>query len=114
MHKKQFFRIALVFLSIFMLCTLVACTDTPVDDQPQTPDEPDTPTEELVDIVKDGATTYRLVRSDLYTAKSPTVQSAISLRKAIEAVSALTSSPTTRTPPILRFWSATPTARSTR
>ena len=81
---KKFLALVLALTCVLSLLTLVSCTDTdtPTPDDDSNVDEPQV---ETVDLIKDGATSYRIVRSDLYAAKDPVTQAAVSLRKAIDA-----------------------------
>ena len=79
---KKIYALVLLLLCATMLLTLVACKTTPPTPDEQPPvDEPAA----TVDIILDGATSYRIIRSDLYSAKDPITQAAVTLRKAIEA-----------------------------
>ena len=89
---KTTFRFLCLLLSLVMMLGLVAaCTDaeTPSDTPDDTPSDetPDTPTPEqtMIDIVKDGVTSYRIVRGDLYTTADVPTRMAVGLREAIIA-----------------------------
>ena len=79
--KKTFAWLALL-LCLVTVFTLTACKDS----QSSGDDTPDETQEsvEMVDIILDGATSYVLVRSDLYTAKDGITQAAVMLRGALE------------------------------
>ena len=83
---KRFFTLLLAMLCCMtLLFTLAACNDDTPEDDPKTPDG-DTPAETTVDIVANGATQYRIVRSDFRAgANDPVISAAISMRKAIQA-----------------------------
>ena len=82
---KKIFAWVLAFACVFSLLALVACTD--IDDSPspdETPDDGDQVVD-TVDIIKDGVTSYRIIRSDRYSTKDTVTQAAVELRKAIVA-----------------------------
>lgn len=96
---KRFFLIVLALLMVFSSISLVACkttdtTDTPdTSEQPDTPGQPDTPEEPnepeepaqvMIDIIKDGKTNFRIVRSDLASGDDPRRIGAMDLKKIIK------------------------------
>ena len=81
MLKRIFY---LILASMLLLCAATACTSpqTPDTDPPPQPPEEITP---MLDIVKDGASSFRIIRSDLASPSGEAVLSAVELRKAILA-----------------------------
>ncbi len=79
---KKFLALLLAVLSLTLLFSLTACTDSDEPDGEETPGEAETPT---TDIVANGTSVYTLIRSDFYTATDAITQAAVTLRKAVEA-----------------------------
>lgn len=99
---KRFFLIVLALLMVLSSMSLFACQkpdtpdepeqpDTPDEpaqpdepDEPEQPDEPGVPDPTLIDIIKEGKTQFRIVRSDLAPANDSRRISAANLKKAIK------------------------------
>ncbi len=76
----------LCFLLALLMCgmMLLACTD-PTQDQPNTPDDPAKPPEQII-LVSEGASPYMIVRSDRASTTDMETQMCIKLSSAIKAV----------------------------
>ena len=82
---KRFLTLLLAVLCcVTLLCCMAACKDEQPDNNPDAP--VDEQPQATVNIVADGATQYRIVRSDFRVgASDPAISASITLRKAIEA-----------------------------
>ena len=87
--KRTFLLLLALLCAASMLLAFSACDNqeqpdkTPDSEQTETPDDPPVP---MLDIVKDGKTDFRIIRSDFRAGSSDSViSSAIALRKAIVA-----------------------------
>ena len=83
-------RLCLLLCLVMVLTALIACDKDPQDPVPPDPDssetpEPQPPVEQTVDVIKDGKTTFRIVRGDKYNKDDAPTKTAIALRKAIVA-----------------------------
>jgi hypothetical protein len=81
-------RLCLLLCLVMVLTALIACDKDPQDPVPPDPDssetpEPQPPVEQTVDVIKDGKTTFRIVRGDLFNMNDTSTQLSIALRKAI-------------------------------
>ncbi len=75
---KQWTKFLMVLLALICMGgLLLACND-------ETPDEPEEP-QNLVDIIKDGETSYKLIRNELSKSSDPDVRGAVMLNKALIA-----------------------------
>ncbi len=74
---KKILVFLLALLSVALVCSLIACNQ---DTDGNNPDQG-----EMVDIVLDGATTFRLIRNDLLPSGHDIITAAVNLRTAISA-----------------------------
>ncbi len=79
--KKWIRFISVALCLVMMLPLALGCTpEEPPDDGP---DNGEQPAVELVDIIKDGQTAFRIVRNDLYSTSDIVTQAAVLLRESV-------------------------------
>lgn len=79
---------SLLLCLILALIMLAACNPVDPDDVPgpdEQPEEPDTSA--MLDVIKDGATAFRVVRGDLLTVNDTAVKAAVTLRQTMADMS---------------------------